>query len=1296
MRNLNIRISFILLFLFSIFLSKAQINKNDLIEAAENFISETSILKNYKPTSEIYELYSANEIVAYSVNLESEGYIIFTAYENLYPVFSFSEKGKFEYSKFTKNPVIKVFLNNLKKQNNFAVKNKASFYSVIEKNKKVRKSLFENKKNTDTYDYQYGYYLPDTWGGVNCWDNEGNMIYPSNYFTPNHFSPGCVAISQAQILHYYQWPPYGVGSHTDNDNTGSSQGTYYADFGRTKYDWENMLNDYQNEYSTDIEQRAIGRLMYHSAVSVDMDFENSGSTSNVNLVPNALSSYFRCTGHYEDFSWSEFQNRLKQNLENKMPVEFGIEADNGEKHACVCDGYRYNEGDDEIDKLYHLNMGWWNWYGGNAWYHIFDDFSAVGYTSITGGVFDVIPKPVMNNVVRTSDYHTFIVNWQTSKQLNWQSFELQESYNNGSWTTVASDISDTLFQRTVSADGIYKYRVRAKVGGVFFADSYSNTGVVQVGKTIFLDFDGDDSFFVNDSYDKLDVSDNWTFEARIKVNSYNNGDWSVIADRRGVFSFYLIDDTDADFALRFAVRDASDNIIASVRSDNSNLNLELNKWYHTAVSFDGTTARMFINGQIIDESTDANFILTGSTNALNIGARYWGSYSRYFNGQIDEIRLSDTARYTQEFCPDIFNVLQNDDKTRLLLNLQYDTGTALFDASHHFLGISLRASPNTANWQTQQVPAINAQPVSYSDCSGGASFNINAVNAVNYQWQINDGSGFTNLTDDTNITGAETNSLNFNDVSGFANFNLLRCILSSSSVPKTCSDNARLYVYGNCTVWDGNSWSNGEPDASKSAIIDANFTADNFITTDNLTINSNDTLFINENYTLKVNGDFINKGTLMLKSDNADQIPATFISGGEIINYGTMHMQKAFSATYANIEENSFFFSYPVSETDVVSNVFENQPNVYKNEGKITSWSLVDADYNIKNGDAFLYQYNNDNKAEFIGTFFEGNKERSFKKLKNDDYFAFVSNPYPSYIDWSSANGWYKENISPQLYTYDIFNNGNSFNYSVWDGIVGIHSGSQYIKPEDAFFVYMSDYRAKIRSGREIAVSTEDISNSNSTPQNLIRFQFENEDASIYDEAVLYFSDTENACLKVMPLSDNKFYTFFPSGTKKYAVKRIVNPSLDTLISVGFKTWQPEQITFRVTDFTFDENTPVKLKDLWTGETKMLQNETTYTFSASASEPDNRFKLYFGDYASSVRNIENNNIKVWSSGNMIFIQNFDFKNINYELFDISGKKIKEGKSNHNLIKINSPHSGMNFLIIKNKQLIKSYKLMIEN
>ncbi|HHB79708.1 MAG TPA: T9SS type A sorting domain-containing protein [Saprospiraceae bacterium] len=78
--------------------------------------------------------------------------------------------------------------------------------------------------------------------------------------------------------------------------------------------------------------------------------------------------------------------------------------------------------------------------------------------------------------------------------------------------------------------------------------------------------------------------------------------------------------------------------------------MSFDSWNHIAVSRDGTTARLFINGALAQSSTDPDFVLsTPSSNAVNYGARYWGSYSRLLDGALDEMRYSDIARYTAPF-----------------------------------------------------------------------------------------------------------------------------------------------------------------------------------------------------------------------------------------------------------------------------------------------------------------------------------------------------------------------------------------------------------------------------------------------------------------------------------------------------------------------------------------------------------------------------------------------------------------------------------------------------------------------
>jgi hypothetical protein len=74
----------------------------------------------------------------------------------------------------------------------------------------------------------------------------------------------------------------------------------------------------------------------------------------------------------------------------------------------------------------------------------------------------------------------------------------------------------------------------------------------------------------------------------------------------------------------------------------------LSTWYHIAVSYDGSTYRLFWDGTQQD-SVGAG-TLTYETGGLSIGSRY-GSGSDPFHGHMDEIRVSHAARYTTNFTP---------------------------------------------------------------------------------------------------------------------------------------------------------------------------------------------------------------------------------------------------------------------------------------------------------------------------------------------------------------------------------------------------------------------------------------------------------------------------------------------------------------------------------------------------------------------------------------------------------------------------------------------------------------------
>lgn len=427
---------------------------------AKEFISQAD-KKQHKENSvnynDSYLISDNNEPLAFVFNLSPHGFIIISAFEYSNPVMGFSLIDNLPpENEISGNPVFSV------------IKNISN--SRIEVLKTNMTEVLKNSMD----DIIYGPYVYTLWGQVNCHNNSGQLINVTNYYTPNHYAAGCVAISLSTLLHYYKWPVVGEGYHEYYDGLGSSTGWYSADFGNTYYKWSLMKNKYNNQASTDPEREAAGELAFHAAVSLDMNFEYNGSTSNVNKIPSTGSNYFRFYSFYKQESSSVFWQRLDKNIIEANPVILAVENNSGGGHSVVCDGlWIKNDG----SRWYHLNMGWWG--SGNGWFTIQDGFNAGGYTTILGGVLDFIPVAYLHNAQMHIDTNMFTLNWQYSHTIDVDAFEVQQNINSGGWETITDDYQDTSLLIVVNnpAD-IHSYRVRAKVNDYWYPSTWSN--VVQL------------------------------------------------------------------------------------------------------------------------------------------------------------------------------------------------------------------------------------------------------------------------------------------------------------------------------------------------------------------------------------------------------------------------------------------------------------------------------------------------------------------------------------------------------------------------------------------------------------------------------------------------------------------------------------------------------------------------------------------------------------------------------------------------------------------------------------------------
>jgi len=93
------------------------------------------------------------------------------------------------------------------------------------------------------------------------------------------------------------------------------------------------------------------------------------------------------------------------------------------------------------------------------------------------------------------------------------------------------------------------------------------------------------------------------------------------------------------------------------------------------------------------------------------------------------------------------------------------------------------------------TPVITAQPLSGTRCSGDTlSFAVSATTTNTYRWQVNTGSGFTNLSDGGIYSGTGTSVLKLNSVPVNANGYMYRAVLAGTCPTSVNSNTATLVV----------------------------------------------------------------------------------------------------------------------------------------------------------------------------------------------------------------------------------------------------------------------------------------------------------------------------------------------------------------------------------------------------------------------------------------------------------------------------------------------------------------------
>ena len=209
---------------------------------------------------------------------------------------------------------------------------------------------------------------------------------------------GCGATALAQIMKYWDYPKYGIGSnfYTWQYPDESVYFSRFADFSESEYDWQNMINVYfNNNDRTQVQVDAVSKLMYDIGIALEMKYKNWNTATQIEYISTVLKKYFGYNqnlrlviyGHH-GYTMDEWRAIIYRELSEGRPILMGANNKDGVRHIFVADGY--NE-----DGLVHFNLGHAK-DSENKYYDVTQD---KGYTISMRMLIGISPQELSTDIV---------------------------------------------------------------------------------------------------------------------------------------------------------------------------------------------------------------------------------------------------------------------------------------------------------------------------------------------------------------------------------------------------------------------------------------------------------------------------------------------------------------------------------------------------------------------------------------------------------------------------------------------------------------------------------------------------------------------------------------------------------------------------------------------------------------------------------------------------------------------------------------------------------------------------------
>jgi hypothetical protein len=649
--------------------------------------------------------------------------------------------------------------------------------------------------------------------------------------------------------------------------------------------------------------------------------------------------------------------------------------------------------------------------------------------------------------------------------------------------------------------------------------------------------------------------------------------------------------------------------------------LPTDRWTHVAGTFDETTIKIYVDGQLQATGSTSDHADTSPHHL------YFGKNTvtdDFYKGKLDDLQIWN-GLFTGEEIGEYRFELGSADTMYLEAHYKLRRGVVVDDEKSDYAGVLFNFDSENC-WKTN-----------YATVWSGAESNEFDEKS---NWEegfvpIRVASGNTEATQYVVIKKVESGNVPF-DLNTDAEVN---DIIFNSQSAATINTLGNLKVYKNLRTYESPNYLG---DVTISGLSAQNFYGENNFY--NLNINGNVTLHSDQKIyrllTLNTGVLDVNGYEVRLVSDST-YTSALYHNSGTVSGDITMERWLEFdaeangwhymSAPMSGITYNQIDDDLPL--IGLANGPLDNPwPNVMlydetntNTNSQIGWWGPGNINNTIDPTRAFvLYTPHEDHIIDFTGSVNNGqvdvNLTNTASGNPDSDGWNFIGNPYPSMLDWDliTQSPSFPEAVDDAIYFYDY----NRNQYATYINDVGTNGGNQNIGTMQGFFIHTNaNTTLELNNDFRIIGDNQDYRGA-SLDKKIISIivdgmGFTDETVINFDEDASTSFDIHHDALKLGGYYlAPKLYTKI--GIQDISINSEPFPELNKVYPLYFEPNQDGLFTIESNyKGDFGPNATYYLEDIKEGVTHDFSTQGPYSFTSITSDPIHRFNIYFVNGSSS-------------------------------------------------------------------------------